>query len=95
MVKRLKCWALKKEIVIIIMEGNNATLGQVLDLLQSLIGELPLLKPVSNFLAVTLMNINSVWHPTISCSHYRNGMVNRWTNRHNFITVRKFFPTRC
>jgi hypothetical protein len=62
----------KKEIDVVITEGNNATSGQVLDLLQSLIGELPLLKPVSNFLAVTLMNINSVWHPTISYSHYRN-----------------------
>jgi hypothetical protein len=44
----------------------------VLDLLQNLIGPLPVLKPACNFLAVTLMNINSVWHPTISHSFYRN-----------------------
>eukprot|EP00957_Ditylum_brightwellii_P144690 11022420-Ditylum_brightwellii.AAC.1 len=37
-----------------------------------MIGRLPVLQPAANFLAVTLMNINSVWHPTISYGFYKN-----------------------
>jgi hypothetical protein len=62
----------KKEIDVGISDGMNNSAGTVLDLLQQLIGPLPMLKPACNFLAVTLMNINSVWHPTISYAFYRN-----------------------
>ena len=44
----------------------------VVQTLQKLVGREPIMKPASNFLAVTLMNINSVWHPTISYGFYRN-----------------------
>mmetsp|Transcript_25008 Transcript_25008/g.54918 ORF Transcript_25008/g.54918 Transcript_25008/m.54918 type:complete len:226 (+) Transcript_25008:2036-2713(+) len=37
-----------------------------------MVGRLPVMKPASNFLAVTLMNINSTWYPTISFGYYRN-----------------------
>jgi len=61
----------KVEIDFVMTEGpgNNA---ECMSLLQRLIGRLPELKPACNFLAVTLMNINSVWHPTISYAFYRN-----------------------
>jgi len=62
----------KKEIDVVITDGKMSSRQSVLELLQKLVGPLPQLKPVSNFLAVTLMNINSVWHPTISYSFYRN-----------------------
>jgi NAD/NADP octopine/nopaline dehydrogenase, alpha-helical domain len=57
---------------VVITEGKNASVQSVLELLQDLVGRLPVLKPACNFLAVTLMNINSVWHPTISYSFYRH-----------------------
>ena len=60
----------KKEIDVVITEGKNASAKSVLDLLQNMIGRLTILKPACNFLAVTLMNINSVWHPTISYAFY-------------------------
>ena len=44
----------------------------ILKILQQIVGRLPLMVPVTNFLAVTLMNINSVWHPTISYGFYRD-----------------------
>jgi NAD/NADP octopine/nopaline dehydrogenase, alpha-helical domain len=56
---------------VVITEGKNASVQSVLELLH-LVGRLPVLKPACNFLAVTLMNINSVWHPTISYSFYRH-----------------------
>jgi len=62
----------KKEIDVGISDGRNNSAEYVLDLLQTLIGPSPILKPACNFLAVTLMNINSVWHPTISYAFYRN-----------------------
>lgn len=70
--KTVEVLGTKKEIDVVITEGKNATAKTVLDLLQTLIGRLPILKPASSFLAVTLMNINSVWHPTISFAFYRN-----------------------
>ena len=51
---------------------GETSVKPVQDLLQKLVGTLPTLKPSSNFLAVTLMNINSVWHPTISYSYYHD-----------------------
>eukprot|EP01083_Nonionella_stella_P156112 505127_1 len=47
-------------------------MGSVADLLHNLIGTLPEFDLADNFLSVTLMNINSVWHPTISYGFYRN-----------------------
>ena len=46
--------------------------GFVTDVLHNLIGRLPAFDLADNFLEVTLMNINSVWHPTISYGFYRN-----------------------
>ncbi|KAG7373372.1 NAD/NADP octopine/nopaline dehydrogenase, alpha-helical domain containing protein [Nitzschia inconspicua] len=70
--KKVEVLGTKKEIDVVVTEGKNASAESVLELLQTLIGRLPVLKPACNFLAVTLMNINSVWHPTISYSFYRN-----------------------
>jgi len=62
----------KKEIDVVIRPKEGDTVQQVAAILQNLIGRLPVLHPAANFLAVTLMNINSVWHPTISYGFYRN-----------------------
>ena len=62
----------KKEIDIVVSPKVGGAVQPVVSLLQDLIGRLPLLKPAANFLAVTMMNINSVWHPTISYGFYRN-----------------------
>lgn len=62
----------KKETDVVIAPKLGDTIQPVLDLLQKLIGAAPILKPAGNFLAVTLMNINSVWHPTISYSYYHD-----------------------
>ncbi|CAB9517829.1 Octopine dehydrogenase [Seminavis robusta] len=62
----------KKEIDIVVSPKDGSTVNEVLGLLQRLIGKEPILKPACNFLAVTLMNINSVWHPTISYGFFRN-----------------------
>jgi hypothetical protein len=70
--KKVEVLGTKKEIDVVVTDGKNASAKSVLELLQTLVGELPLLKPACNFLAVTLMNINSVWHPTISYAFYRN-----------------------
>ncbi|KAL7565737.1 hypothetical protein ACA910_005430 [Epithemia clementina (nom. ined.)] len=42
----------------------------VLKILQQMVGPLPKLHPVDNFLAVTLMSINSIGHPAISYAFY-------------------------
>jgi hypothetical protein len=70
--KSVEVLGTKKEIDVVITEGSKRSVDDVRSLLQDLIGVLPELKPACNFLAVTLMNINSVWHPTISYSFYRN-----------------------
>lgn len=70
--KSVEVLGTKKEIDVVITDGKNASAQTVLALLQKLVGRLPEMKPACNFLAVTLMNINSVWHPTISYSFYRN-----------------------
>ena len=70
--KSVEVLGTKKEIDVVITEGNITSAESVRQHLQKLIGHLPELKLACNFLAVTLMNINSVWHPTISFSHYRN-----------------------
>jgi len=63
----------KKEIDVVISKKEGETsVEPVRQILQKLVGVLPIMKPASNFLAVTLMNINSVWHPTISYSYYYN-----------------------
>jgi hypothetical protein len=43
---------------------------RALDILQALVGSTPRLRLASGFLGVTLMNINSLWHPTL--------MYHRW-----------------
>lgn len=68
----------KQEIDIVIRPAfdkgasSSTSKEQVLELFQNLIGRLPKLVPACNFLAVTLMNINSVWHPTISYCYYHD-----------------------
>lgn len=62
----------KKEIDVVITPKEGGSVDAVLQVLQKLVGRLPLMVPACNFLAVTLMNINSVWHPTISYGFYHN-----------------------
>ena len=57
---------------VIVSPKHGTTKESVTDILHRLVGSLPVFVPASNFLAVTLMNINSVWHPTISYGFYRN-----------------------
>jgi hypothetical protein len=76
----------KKEIDVVITEGSINSAKSVLDLLQKLVGRLPEMKMASNFLAVTLMNINSVWHPTISYAFYR-----KWDGKTPFDTPPLFY----
>merc|ERR1712007_265122 len=63
----------KKEVEVIVSPKHGTTKNEVVtEVLHKLVGRLPELDPADNFLAVTLMNINSVWHPTISYGFYRN-----------------------
>eukprot|EP00536_Pseudo-nitzschia_multiseries_P013532 jgi/Psemu1/211889/e_gw1.582.11.1 len=67
----------KKEVDIVVAAPTISTTCSTMDpvaVLQRLVGQkgLPVLKPACNFLAVTLMNINSIWHPTISFGYYRD-----------------------
>lgn len=63
----------KKQIDIVISPKHGTTKhGFLTDVLHRLIGKLPEFDAADNFLSVTLMNINSVWHPTISYGFYRN-----------------------
>jgi len=61
----------KSEIGAVIAPHEGQPLERVLQILQKLVGPKPILKASSNFLAVTLMNPNTV-HPTISYGFYRN-----------------------
>jgi hypothetical protein len=70
--KSVEVLGTKKEIDVVITPKQGETVKSVLEKLQRLVGRLPVLKPACNFLAVTLMNINSIWHPTISYGYYRN-----------------------
>lgn len=64
----------KKEIdVVITTKQGEKSVEPARQILQKLMNtSLPVLKPASNFLAVTLMSINSVWHPTISYAFYHD-----------------------
>ncbi|KAL7442325.1 hypothetical protein ACHAXM_008326 [Skeletonema potamos] len=63
----------KKEVEVIVSPKHGTTKDElVTNVLHKLVGRLPEFDPADNFLAVTLMNINSVWHPTISYGFYRN-----------------------
>lgn len=62
----------KKEVEVVISPKEGSTTEPTIKLLEKLVGRLPVMDPAPNFLAVTLMNINSVWHPTISYGFYRN-----------------------
>jgi hypothetical protein len=70
--KSVEVLGTKKEIDVVITPEQGGSIEPVLQLLQKLVGRLPKMMPACNFLAVTLMNINSVWHPTISYGFYRN-----------------------
>ena len=63
----------KKEVEVIVSPKYGTTKDALTtEVLHKLVGRLPEFEPADNFLAVTLMNINSVWHPTISFGFYRN-----------------------
>lgn len=71
--KSVEVLGTKKEVEVIVSPKYGTTkAGFVTEVLHRLIGRLPAFDPADNFLAVTLMNINSVWHPTISYGFYRN-----------------------
>ena len=70
--KSVEVLGTKKEIDVVITPKAGGTITPVLELLQKLVGRLPVMKPASNFLAVTMMNINAVWHPTISYGFYHD-----------------------
>lgn len=70
--KSVEVLGTKKEIDVVITPKEGGSIDPVLEMLQNLVGRLPKMVPACNFLAVTLMNINSVWHPTISYGFYRN-----------------------
>eukprot|EP00567_Pseudictyota_dubia_P018545 CAMPEP_0197432056 /NCGR_PEP_ID=MMETSP1175-20131217/179_1 /TAXON_ID=1003142 /ORGANISM="Triceratium dubium, Strain CCMP147" /LENGTH=417 /DNA_ID=CAMNT_0042960045 /DNA_START=175 /DNA_END=1428 /DNA_ORIENTATION=+ len=61
----------KTEIGAVIAPPKGQSLEDVLSILQKLVGPKPVIKASSNFLAVTLMNPNTV-HPTISYGFYRD-----------------------
>mmetsp|Transcript_20067 Transcript_20067/g.43255 ORF Transcript_20067/g.43255 Transcript_20067/m.43255 type:complete len:405 (+) Transcript_20067:105-1319(+) len=70
--KAVEVLGTKKEVEVIVRPSEGTTKESVFAILHRLVGRLPVFDPASNFLAVTLMNINSVWHPTISYGFYRN-----------------------
>jgi len=71
--KKVEVLGTKKEIEVVVSPKHGTTKdGFVTDVLHNLIGRLPAFDLADNFLEVTLMNINSVWHPTISYGFYRN-----------------------
>lgn len=70
--KTVEVLGTKKEIDIVVAPKQGGTVEPVIQVLQKLVGKAPKLLPASNFLAVTLMNINSVWHPTISYCFYHD-----------------------
>jgi len=69
--KSVEVLGTKKEIDVVVKPKVGGSIDDTVDVLQKIVGRAPLLNPASNFLAVTLMNINSVWHPTISYGFYR------------------------
>eukprot|EP00581_Thalassiosira_minuscula_P008322 CAMPEP_0183703908 /NCGR_PEP_ID=MMETSP0737-20130205/1452_1 /TAXON_ID=385413 /ORGANISM="Thalassiosira miniscula, Strain CCMP1093" /LENGTH=427 /DNA_ID=CAMNT_0025930711 /DNA_START=154 /DNA_END=1437 /DNA_ORIENTATION=- len=70
--KSVEVLGTKKQVDIVVSPKQGTTHASVTEVLHSLIGRLPAFDPADNFLSVTLMNINSVWHPTISYGFYRN-----------------------
>uniref|UniRef100_A0A7S0ASB5 Opine dehydrogenase domain-containing protein n=1 Tax=Minutocellus polymorphus TaxID=265543 RepID=A0A7S0ASB5_9STRA len=74
--KSVEVLGTKKEVEVIVSPKHGTSKESVTDILHRLVGKLPVFDPASNFLGVTLMNINSVWHPTISYGFYRNRDVN-------------------
>lgn len=69
--KSVQVLGTKKEIGAVIAPPEGQSLEPVLQTLQKLVGRLPELKASTNFLALTLMNPNTV-HPTISYGFYRD-----------------------
>lgn len=74
--KSVEVLGTKKEIDVVITPPSGQTIDSTLSLLQKIVGVAPKMVPACNFLAVTLMNINSVWHPTISYGYYRDKDIN-------------------
>lgn len=70
--KSVEVLGTKKEVDVVIAPKQGESVDTALKVLQGLVGRLPVMKAACNFLAVTLMNINSIWHPTISYGYYRN-----------------------
>lgn len=70
--KSVEVLGTKKEIDVVITPPAGESIDSTLATLQKIVGAAPKMVPTTSFLAVTLMNINSVWHPTISYGYYRN-----------------------
>ena len=69
--KSVQVLGTKREIGAVIAPEQGKSIQDVLQILQKLVGPKPVLKASSNFLALTLMNPNTV-HPTISYGFYRD-----------------------
>lgn len=74
--KSVEVLGTKKEIDVVITPPAGQTIDSTLNTLQKIVGVAPKMVPAVNFLAVTLMNINSVWHPTISYGYYKDKDIN-------------------
>lgn len=69
--KSVQVLGTKREIGAVIAPAQGKSMEDILQVLQKLVGPKPALQASSNFLALTLMNPNTV-HPTISYGFYRN-----------------------
>ena len=67
--KKVEILGTKKEIDVAVSPASKSR--PTLELLQTLLGKEPKLVSVGSFLSITLMNINMIWHPTISYGRYR------------------------
>lgn len=91
--KSVEVLGTKKEVEVIISPKEGSTIEPTLALLQKLVGKLPEMDPACNFLAVTLMNINSVWYVlmilamSLASSYYTH------TFYHHFSLINLRHPT--
>jgi len=82
--KRVEILGTKKEVDVAVSPAAES--ATTLATLQSFFGEEPRLVPVGSFLSITLMNINMIWHPTISYGQYRD-----WDGQSTFQTPPPFY----
>ena len=70
--------------------GVKRHIPRALDILQAVVGHAPRLRLASGFLGVTLMNINSLWHPTLMY-HRWNEEKDGWDGEETFETPPLFY----